>query len=135
KIRSTLQWLRRRWQNPPTQLNVVSDVFRAVQSASAVHAVWVFVTAHDAISAKSPLVSCWKRWSYTTHPPSGKIPSVLSSTVRQTWIPTSALDEAMVVLIFVLVKSPVTIDGVTTKVTPLPFDVLIGADSDEHTVP
>src|SRR5215469_8738101 len=50
-------------------------------------------------------------------------------------MPTSALEVEIVVLIFVSVKSPVTIEGVTKRVTPLPLESLMGADSIEHTEP
>src|SRR5262249_46519679 len=49
--------------------------------------------------------------------------SPLPSTVTQTWIPTSADEVGMDVLILVWVKRPVTSEGLMSNVVPFPLPV------------
>ena len=57
------------------------------------------------------------------------------ATCTHTLTPMSAVAVLMVEESFVLVKSPVTADGVINSVTPLPLEVLIVVSSITHSVP
>src|SRR5262249_41265945 len=91
------------------------------------------------------LLICWNRWSYTTQPVSAGLAPVFTlavlgstvppSTVTQTWIPISAVAVVTVEESFVLVNSPVTIEGGINEVTPLPFEVLMVVSSSAQEVP
>src|SRR6266446_2667759 len=57
------------------------------------------------------------------------------ATCTHTLTPMSAVAVLMVEESFVLVKSPVTADGVINSVTPLPLEVLTVVSSNTHSVP